>query len=61
MLSLHFYKVWSEGSNTFFTYEQSPDKASIYQQTQISSQFLPSILLQVSILQILYTRNYQIK
>lgn len=61
MLSLHFYKFWSEGCSTFFTYEQNPDKASIYQQTQIDSQFLPSFLLQVSTLQILYTRNYQIK
>lgn len=61
MLSLHFYKFSSEGCSTFFTYEQNPDKASVYQQTRIGSRFLPNILLQVSTLQILYTRNYQIK
>lgn len=61
MLSLHFYKFLSEGCSTFFTYEQNPDKASVYQQTQIGSQFFTNILLQVSTLQILYTRIYQIK
>jgi len=61
MLSLHLYKFWSEGCYTFYTYEQNPDKASVFQQTQIKSRFVPSILSQVSTLQILYTGNYQIK
>lgn len=37
MLSLHYYKFSSEGCNTFFTYEQNPDKASIYQQNPKST------------------------
>lgn len=41
MLSLHFCRFSSEGCSTCFTYEQNPDKASIYQQTRIESRFLP--------------------
>lgn len=61
MLSLQFYKFSSEGCSTFFTYEQNPDKASVYQQNPNRLPVLPNTLLQVSTLQILYTRNYQIK
>lgn len=40
MLFLHFYKVRPEGYNSFYTYEQNPDKASVYQHTQIVAQVL---------------------
>lgn len=44
MLSLHFYKFRSEGCSTFYTYEQNPDKAFVYQQNQINFLFLPIFL-----------------
>lgn len=39
MLFLHFYKVRQEGYNSFYTYEQNPDKAFVFQHTQIVAQF----------------------
>ena len=40
-LSLQLYKFSFGGCITLFTYEQNPDKASIYQQTRIDSRFHP--------------------